>query len=164
LRSRVVSGDRGYYGWTLLVAATIGIATAASNLLGGVLMDRINPRILLSLSQLLQAATLVLAAVLSGPGPLLIYGAMLGATQGLNGSIKASVHAYYSGRRHIGSIKGLASTISVAGTSVGPLVVALGFDLSGSYLPVLLVCAALPLVVAVMLQVARLERADETIA
>lgn len=151
-----------------LAAATIfvpiAIATAASNLLGGVLMNRINPRKLLSLSQLLQAATLVLAAVLSGPGPLLIYGAMLGATQGLNGSIKASVHAYYFGRRHIGSIKGLASTISVAGTSVGPLVVALGFDLSGSYLPVLLVCAAFPLVVAVMLQVARLERADGTIA
>ncbi len=127
----------------------IAIATAGSNLLGGMLMDRVRPRMLLSASQVLQAATLILAAVVAGPAPMLVYGLLLGTTQGLNGAIKASVHAHYFGRKHIGAIKGLASTISVAGTSVGPLVVALGFDAAGSYTPVLLACALLPLAIAV---------------
>ena len=112
-------------------------------------MDRVRPRMLLSASQVLQAATLILAAVVAGPAPMLVYGLLLGTTQGLNGAIKASVHAHYFGRKHIGAIKGLASTISVAGTSVGPLVVALGFDAAGSYTPVLLACALLPLAIAV---------------
>lgn len=106
----------------------------------------------------------MLAAVVAGSAPMLLNGALLGSTQGLNAAIKASVHAHYFGRRHIGSIKGLASTISVAGTSAGPLVVAVGFDATGSYLTVLLACAALPLLTAFAALWLRPERADGSIA
>src|SRR5690625_7477769 len=101
------------------------------------LMDRVRPRMLLSASQVLQAATLILAAVVAGPAPILVYGLLLGTTQGLNGAIQASVHAHYFGRKHLGAIKGLASAVSVAGDPVGPLGGALGCDAAGSYTPVL---------------------------
>ena len=106
----------GASGLTRVEAATVfmpmAITTAGANLLGGALMDRVAPRFLLAGSQLLQVITLVLAAFVVGAGPMLVYGALLGITQGFNGAIKSSVNAYYFGRKHIGAIKGLASTIS----------------------------------------------------
>ena len=149
-------------------AATVFVpmaaATAGANLLGGALMDRVNPRLLLAGSQLLQSVTLILAAFMVGSGAMFVYGALLGATQGLNGAVKASVHAHYFGRRHIGAIKGFASTISVAGTSAGPLVVALGFDSLGSYAPVLLACALAPLTVALLAPWLKAYRSDGRVA
>ncbi|HZJ09976.1 MAG TPA: MFS transporter [Trueperaceae bacterium] len=146
------------------VFVPIAAATAGANLLGGALMDRVQPRFLLSGGQLLLALTLALAALATGSRSVFIYGAVLGATQGFSGAVKASVHAYYFGRKYIGAIKGLVSTISVAGTSVGPLVVALGFDAVGSYTPVLLVCAAFPLIVALLAPWLKPWRADGSVA
>lgn len=151
-----------------LEAATVFVpmaaATAGANLLGGVLMDRLQPRFVLSAGQLLQATTLVFAALVSSPTSMLIYGALLGTSQGLNGAVKASAYAHYFGRRHIGAIKGFASTISVAGTAAGPLVVALGFDAVGSYTPVLLACAALPLALALLAPFLKPRRRDGRVA
>lgn len=155
-------------GLSRVEAATVFVpmaaATAGANLLGGALMDRVPPRFLLATGQLLQAVTLVLAAFVVGTGPMLAYGALLGATQGLNGAVKSSVFAHYFGRKHIGAIKGFASTMSVAGTAAGPLVVALGFEAFGGYAPVLMVCALLPLSVAVLAPWLRPQRADGGIA
>lgn len=158
----------GASGLTRVEAATVfmpmAITTAGANLLGGALMDRVAPRFLLAGSQLLQVITLVLAAFVVGAGPMLVYGALLGITQGFNGAIKSSVNAYYFGRKHIGAIKGLASTISVAGTAAGPLVVALGFEALGGYAPVLLACALLPLSVGLLAPWLRPYRSDGSVA
>lgn len=146
------------------VFVPIAAATAGSNLLGGILMDRMQPRFLLAVSQLLLAATLALAALVSGSSAMFVYGALLGVTQGLSGAVKSAVHAHYFGRKHIGAIKGFVSTMSVAGTAAGPLIVALGFDALGSYTPVLLACAAAPLAVALWAPVHRVRTADGRVA
>lgn len=78
------------------------------------------------------------------------YGLILGSMQGMNQAIQSTVYGHYFGRLHFGSIKGMASTIKVAGTAAGPLLLAVGFDLAGSYTPVLTVAAALPLLLAVV--------------
>lgn len=44
--------------------------------------------------------------------------------------------------------KGLATTVMVAGTAAGPLLFAVGFDLAGSYRPVLILAAIALLVLA----------------
>src|SRR5680860_1796029 len=112
---------------------------------------------------LLQALSLVLATRVTGTSVLLIYGALLGVTQGMRGTVSASVHAHLFGRKHIGSIKGSVSAMTVAGSSVGPLVVALGFEAVGSYQPILLACATLPLAVALVAPWLRPYRADGSI-
>src|SRR5690606_101186 len=110
-----------------VAAATVFVplaaAPAGANLFGVGLMDRIPPRFVLPVGQLLLATTLALAALLAGSSAMFLYGALLGMTQGLNSAVKSSVHAYYFGRKHIGAIKGFASTLSVAGTAAGPLIV-----------------------------------------
>lgn len=136
-----------------VVAATMfipfGLVMAGSNLVTGVLVDRLPPRFLLSAMLLLLCGALSLAPQVGGPQLMLAYGALFGILQGMQGAIQGSVYAHYFGREHIGSIKGFVTTLSVAGTAFGPLLFALGLEAFGGYAPALLLCATLPFSVAV---------------
>lgn len=146
------------------VFVPLGFAAAAANVVTGAAMDRVPPRFLLSAVLALLAGVLVLATRVTGVEAVLVYGAMLGVMQGMNGAITASVHAHYFGRLHIGSIKGFAVTFSVAGTAFGPLAFALGLDLGGSYAPVLIGSALLPLALAAVTPFFRPFRAPGVVA
>lgn len=135
-----------------------GAILAGANLVTGFLMDRVPPRFLLAGSLGLMGGALLLAPRVSSPELVLVYGAMLGGMQGTGQAIQGSVYAYYFGRRHIGAIRGFATAVAVAGTSTGPLLLALGFDASGSYGPVLALAAFPPLVLAVASPFLRLVR------
>jgi MFS transporter, OFA family, oxalate/formate antiporter len=129
------------------VFVPLGLVTAAANVGSGALLDRVAPRFVLAAMLAFQAAALVLGGVV--PASMLwVYGAAIGMTQGMKGSISGAMYAAYFGRAHIGAIKGFATTLSVAGTAVGPLLFALGRDLTDGYLPVLLASAAVPALLA----------------
>lgn len=129
------------------VFVPLGLITAFGNVAGGALLDRVAPRFVLAAMLVFLAAALALAGQLP-PWALLVYGAAIGLAQGMKGAIGGSMFAAYFGRRHIGAIKGFATTLSVGGTAIGPLLFAVGLDLSGSYLPVLLGSAAVPAALA----------------
>ena len=127
----------------------IGLVSAGATLAAGTLLDRIAPRFVLATMLAFQAAALVLAAVIA-PGGALVYGATLGVATGVRGAVAGSTYAHYFGRRHLGAIKGFATTLIVAGSAVGPLVFALGRDLGGDYRAVLATSALLPALLAVV--------------
>lgn len=131
---------------TMFVA--FGLIMASANLASGYLMDRVAPRFLLSADQLLLAASLLGAAFVTTPPQVLLYGAFLGSAQGMHAALQAGVYAHYFGRRHYGAIKGVATTVSIAGTAFGPWVFALGFDLTGGHAATLVLAASLPAAVA----------------
>ena len=130
------------------VFVPFGFIAAGSNLLTGVLLDRLPPRFLLSASLVLLCSSLILASYVSTPLLVLVYGAVLGVAQGTRGAISGSAYAHYFGRTYIGSIKGFVATLTVAGTAVGPLLFALGDERFGGYREVLLLSALPPLVAA----------------
>jgi len=130
------------------VFVPIGLVTAASHLSTGALLDRTRPRFVLAGMLALQAGALALGGLLSAPW-ILVYGSLIGLTQGMRGAVAGSTYAYYFGRRNIGSIKGFATTVSVGGTAVGPLLFAVGRDLAGDYLAVLVASAIVPALLAV---------------
>lgn len=125
-----------------------GFVTAAANLTTGILMDRVSPRFLLSAMLVLLCLALLMAVRVTSSELMLAYGSLLGLMQGMNGVIQAGVYADYFGRSHLGAISGLATTITVAGTSFGPVVFAIGFERLGSYAPVLGLAMIAPLAVA----------------
>ena len=125
----------------------LGLAIAAANLITGILMDRIPPRFLLSFVLLLLCLDLYLATVITAP-LLILYGATIGLTFGMNGTMQSAINAYYFGRKHLGAIKGFATTISVAGSAFGPFLFALGFEGFGNYQSILLLSALFPLLLA----------------
>lgn len=143
-----------------LVYLPVGVLSAAANLLGGVAVDRFSPRPVLIAAMLFLLAAFGFAGMADGPLSVMAYGAVLGLAMGASGAVSGTAFAHYFGRRHLGSIKGLASTITVAATAVAPLPFALAHDMTGGYAAALWASAALPLGIA--LAAWRL-RADSTL-
>lgn len=121
----------------------LGIMTATSNLTSGYLMDRVPPRLLLAVMLFLFTGMLASVPFVQTLGAVWVYGGVFGVVHGLQGALMGSGFAYYFGREHIGAIKGLATTIFVGGSSVGPLIFAAGLDWIGSYTFTLLLTAGL---------------------
>lgn len=132
-----------------LVFIGFGFVAAGANLSTGFLIDRVPPRFLLSASLAALVTAMLAATSIASPTGVVVYGSVLGMMQGMSQAIQSSVYAHYFGRLHIGAIKGLATTITVAGTAAGPLILALGYDMSGSYTPVLIGSAVVPALLAV---------------
>jgi sugar phosphate permease len=128
----------------------LGLVSGVSHLSTGMLLDRLPPRIVLALPLLLLGGNLFLAPRVAGSLLMAVYGVSFGLSQGMYGAISASVYAHYFGRQHLGEIKGFVTTITVAGTALGPLIFAFGKDLLGSYAPVLALTALLPFGLALL--------------
>ena len=125
------------------------IAGLLSTLAVGALADRINPKYGVSLSMLVLTVALI-GVPYVGPGvPAIGYGLALGCAAGSIRAVEAAAYTYYFGTRHIGAIRGLATTISVGSTAFGPLTLAFGHDLAGDYATTVTVLAVLPLAVMV---------------
>ena len=77
-----------------------------------------------------------------------LYGFVFGLGMGQTRAISSATYPRWFGTAHIASIIGIAASIMVGSSAVGPLLLSLGNDAFGSYSPVILLCAALTLVVA----------------
>lgn len=144
----IMSGNGVDRATAAVVFVAYGVLAAAATPITGFLIDRVAPRFLLSAALGFMVTAMLVAPVASTASAVVGYGVVLGVIQGMNEAIQSTVYGHYFGRLHFGSIKGLATTILVAGTAAGPLVLAWGFDISGSYRPVLSITAALPLALA----------------
>lgn len=123
----------------------IALTSAVANLGSGVLVDRIPARLLLAATSICMAVSLWLAPSLTRVELALVYGVLVGATMGLMRTTETVLWAAYFGRRHLGSITGVAFTILVCGSSLGPIPVGFARDMLGSYTLVLKGLALLPL-------------------
>jgi MFS transporter, OFA family, oxalate/formate antiporter len=128
----------------------VAVTTALVNLLGGFLVDRISARFLLATALVFQAVVLVMAHSFGSVSMALFYGVALGATSGLQRAVSTVIWANYFGRRHLGSITGVTTTILVASSALGPMPFGIARDLLGSYNFVLNLTAIIPLVLAVV--------------
>jgi MFS family permease len=133
-----------------LLFVPYGLVTLPSNLGAGMLIDRFGPRRMMIVHLLL--FTLMVAAVplVRDATAVMLYGALFGLTQGFQNNLSGSGFAYYFGRLHIGAIKGFTSTVFVAGTAIGPLVIAYGAQLTAGYAPILWLLAGVSFVLALV--------------
>jgi MFS family permease len=126
----------------------LGLVTAASNLGTGWLVDRFSPRLLLGVLLALFGAMLALLPGASTTVEVWAYGSVFGVAQGMQQALLGTAYAYYFGRAHHGSIRGLATTVFIGGTAIGPAVLALGPDLLGGFAPILWIITPIPLALA----------------
>lgn len=124
-----------------------GILTAVFTLLMGTLVDYVSPRYLMGGLMALYAALMMSAPFAASATLVWAYGLLFGAAQGTQNALLGSAFAYYFGRAHHGSVRGFAATLFVAGTALGPALLAVGPDWLGSFTPVL--WASAPLAVGV---------------
>ncbi len=126
------------------------LAALAATLVTGALVDHVRPRILLAVAMgFLIGAVLVLPSV--SPGwTAAMYGAAIGAAGGSARALEGAALPRFFGTRHLGSIRGMVTLVMVVGTAVGPSLLALGHDLTGSYQPALYWMLLLPAAVIVL--------------
>lgn len=132
-----------------VVFAPIGMTEAIMRLPAGVLVDRVQPKAILSVALLGQAATLLMAPRLTSNVAAYVYGAALGFTGATAAACRAVIWAKYYGRLHLGSISSVALTVAIIGSALGPMVMGIARDLLGSYGAFLRLMAVFPLVFAV---------------
>lgn len=140
-------------GLTRTVAADIffpiAATTALVTLISGILKDRFPIQYLLAASLALLGICLILATHLTSFSMALVYGVTMGITAGLFQMVSGVVWADLFGRTSLGSISGLATTLVVMGSALGPLPMGYAHDLMGGYRESLLLASALPFGLAV---------------
>ena len=120
------------------------ITALTLTLVVGSLIDRVRQRFLLVTMMALLAASMVGINVVE-PGLLaIIYGIVLGASQGMLRSVSGASYPKLFGVAHAGEIRGFAQSVSIAASAFGPLALSFGFDLTASYRQILLVLLILP--------------------
>jgi MFS family permease len=128
------------------IAATTSLVTLAS----GILKDRVPVKYLLAAALALMGTSVLLATHLHTFEIALCYGLCLGVTAGLFRTVSGVVWADLFGRTHLGAISGLATTLMVAGSALGPLPLGYARDLLGGYTLALGVSSLIPFTLALL--------------
>jgi len=125
-------------------------AALTATLLVGSMVDRFAPRWVLAVSMLLLATAMVGVGFV-GPGlSAALYGMAVGAAGAAARALEGAAFPQLFGLASLGEIRGVVNALSVGSTAFGPLVLSVGRDLTGSYLPVLLWLLVLPAAVVVL--------------
>lgn len=121
------------------------LAVAVFVLPMGRLSDRVPPRGLLALAGVLMAASPLLVIVADSVVWLSAAMAIYGVAMAIGTAVGVPTIARYFGRKHHGSIRGFTTFLGVAGTGLGPVVLGLSVDTTGSFAAGLWLCVALAL-------------------
>jgi sugar phosphate permease len=137
---------------TVAASVFVPIATtgAVVQLIAGLLVGRVQLRVLLAVALILQAAILVAATRLTSVPLAYAFGVGWGIQGGIEILVMGVIFANYFGRLHLGAIAGFASTLLIAGSALGPMPMGIARDLMGSYQTVLTGSAIVPLVLALV--------------
>jgi OFA family oxalate/formate antiporter-like MFS transporter len=109
------------------------IVSAVFQIVGGVFADRIKLKYLAFGGLALFSVAILVLALVSSNYLIPIYIGLLGFSHGLFGALNNTVWVRYYGREHLGKIRGSVWTVTVAGSSVGPFLMGLSYDQSGSF-------------------------------
>lgn len=101
------------------------------------------------------AGSMLLVPVVTPGVAAVIYGLVLGLAGGALRGMEAAALVRYYGRSHIGSIRGVAISISLAASALGPYALAVGAEWFGSFGAPSVWLAILPAGVAILAVIIR---------
>lgn len=125
-------------------------AALTATMLVGTMVDRFAARWVLVISMAMLAASMVAVPFVSPGLTAAAYGMTLGAASAAARALEAASFPKLFGIRHLGSIRGVVASISVASSAFGPLALSAGYELTGSYVQVLLVLLVIPFAVSIL--------------
>ena len=133
--------DEGMAAAILSVIALVAIVTT---FFAGFLLDRFPNRIVLAAGQAVMVVAMLSTLLVSSTWEGFVYGALLGVAEGLVMTTNIVIWPNYFGRRHIGSVRGVASIGMVVSSGLGPLPFGALFEATDSYDAAVLGFLALP--------------------
>jgi len=126
------------------MAGAIGISVLTGRIVTGFLLDHIRASVLSTAVMALPAIGCLLWGLgITGPNGALIAAIFVGLAGGAEFDLVAYMTSRYFGLRHYGKLYGILFSSVIAGAAIGPLMFGFGFDIFGSYGPILLTASAL---------------------
>jgi MFS family permease len=119
----------------LLVMGVLAFSGLPANLVAGWLATRWPMGRLLGIGMILLAGSLVAFPLLSTRRDVILYATALGVSGGIITVIWFAVYGRAFGRAHLGSIQAVAQVVSVFASALGPWLVAVCKEATGSYQP-----------------------------
>lgn len=129
-----------------LAASILALMTAVSmvgQLLGGVVGDLVDKRLLTTVGMLGHALAMALMVGAASPAAVMVAAVIHGLAWGLRGPLMGALRADYFGRESFAAVMGLSSMIVTIGSVGGPLLVGIVADQTGSYAPAFVALAVL---------------------
>jgi MFS family permease len=124
--------------WAAAVAGMAGVGSIIGRLCGGILLDRINGRLVAAVSILFPIVSCILLLVMPGSVPVTFAAVLIvGLGAGAEYDAVAYLTAKYFGMRNFGALFGSIAGLLVLMNGIGPLVANYVYDVTGSYNPVL---------------------------
>ncbi|MBT2501204.1 MFS transporter [Curtobacterium sp. ISL-83] len=134
------------------------VTSLLATLLAGALVDRLPPKLVMCFAMLTLAAAMLMLPLVSTTWSATLYGLVLGAAGGSLRGIEVATYVRYYGQANIGSIRGIAIGIAIASSALGPLALAAGHDITGTFTTPVTVLAAIPVLMAVLALIVRTPR------
>lgn len=150
----ILTGQGFTAGHATLAVSIIGLSSAASKFGFGYLCDRIDPKYTTAIAYAFTALSLAALVLARSMHHLWLYGICLGVAMGGWAPNMAMLAGSYFGLKQYGAILGTIHLIFMLGEAVGPVVVGLAYDRTGTYHPILIIisvlCAAcIPLIIII---------------
>ncbi len=120
-------------GLATLMFTLITVGQFGGVMLGWVIGDRFQKRLVAAACMVMHAAGLLMLTYATGPVVLVISALVHGTAWGLRGPFMQAMRADYFGRHSIGMILGLSSLIVVFGNITGPILAGAFADWTGNY-------------------------------
>ncbi|MFB9974180.1 MFS transporter [Allobacillus sp. SKP2-8] len=127
----------------LSLMAMVGIPMS---FVSGFITDRVQTNYLLLAIFIIEFILLLMLLITNNFFMAILFGIIWGTANGLERISLNVIWPNYFGRKYIGSINGVGVTMTVLGSSLGPLPFGVGFDLFHSYTPVLLASLIFPVI------------------
>ncbi len=126
-----------------LLFTTFSACMLASQIIGGVLADRLPINRLLAVGFLLLCLGVLVIPFTQSEWHVHAFAAFFGAGQGVALATNSTLWVRYYGRDNLGAIRGAVWCLTVAGSGCGPFILGIINDWSGSFTPGLWLFAAL---------------------
>lgn len=130
----------------------LGLTLMLTQILAGKLADMLPLNLILAVGCAIMTVPAFLLTRSNSYEYLWVIGMTIGLSQALIGAAGGTLWAKYYGRNHIGKIKGVVSKFFIVASAMGPVILDVGHQYTGSY-PAMLwvfVMAPLPLTVAAL--------------
>ncbi|WP_240468677.1 MFS transporter [Gracilibacillus sp. YIM 98692] len=132
------------------IAATVLSLTAVvgipMSLISGFITEKIKTNYLFVIIFITEISLLLLMTALTNVIIAMMIGVLWGLTNGINRIATSVIWPDYFGRKYIGSINGVGTTVMVVASAFGPLPFGVGYDFFESYTPVLLISLSFPII------------------
>ncbi|WP_281659371.1 MFS transporter [Halobacillus sp. Cin3] len=139
--------DAGVAAMVLTLMAVVGFPVT---FISGWLVDRFRVHYILAVTFFGHILTLLLLLVTDSWAAAVGFGCLWGVVNGFERIVLNIVWPNYFGRAHLGSIKGLAQTVMVIGSALGPLPFGIFYDWLGGYQEIIVLTVLFPVTATVL--------------